>query len=223
MSQREKNPIRRRSILKCAMASIAFVALLWWIQLVAWAMGWNLVSLGVHPGHVKGLVGLLTAPLVHGGFQHLTANTTPLILLGTGLLFGYPRSWYLVLPILWIGSGLGIWLIGRESFHIGASGVATGLMFFLFFSGVIRRDRLAVVLAMLSFFLYGSMIWGIFPTDPGISFEAHLSGAVLGVVCALLFRNRDPRLPWSRRRYSWEDEPEDAEDPIIGDEWKLPE
>lgn len=222
MNDYDLSIFRNRSITRCLLAALGLAALLWWIHVNAWLMDWNLAGLGVYPGRITGLIGLLTAPLIHGSFQHLVSNTPPLILLGTGLFYGYPRSWYLVLPILWVGSGLGIWLIGRESFHFGASGVTTGLMFFLFFAGVVRRDRLSVVLSMLSFFMYGSMIWGIFPREPGISFEAHFSGAVLGVACAFLFRNRDPRMPWRRRRYSWEEE-EDYEDPIIGDEWKLPE
>lgn len=210
---------QRRPIGQCLLIALAFAVLLWWIHVVAYLMGWNLAGLGVYPGRMTGLIGLLTAPLIHGSFQHLVSNTPPLILLGTGLFYGYPRSWYLVLPILWVGSGLGIWLIGRESFHFGASGVTTGLMFFLFFAGVFRRDRLGVVLSMAAFFMYGSMVWGIFPQEEGISFEAHFSGAALGAVCAFVFRNRDPRVPWGRKRYSWEDEPY-HEDPVIGDAWK---
>lgn len=223
MTDPHPQTLRKRSITNCLLAALALTAILWWIHVNAWLMGWNLAALGVYPGRMTGLIGLVTAPLIHGSFQHLVSNTPPMILLGTGLFYGYPRSWYLALPILWVGSGLGIWLIGRESFHFGASGVTTGLMFFLFFAGVFRRDRLGVVLAMASFFLYGSMIWGIFPTEAGISFEAHFSGAALGAVCAFVFRNRDPRVPWRKRRYSWEDEPEDHKDPVIGDEWKLPE
>lgn len=208
---------QRRPIGQCLLMALAFAVLLWWIHLVAFLMGWNLAPLGVYPGRATGLVGLLTAPLIHGSFQHLTSNTLPMVLLGTGLIYGYPRSWKLIVAILWVGSGLGIWLIGRESFHFGASGVATGLMFYLFIAGAVRRDRLSIVLSMLAFFMYGSMVWGIFPQEQGISFEAHFSGAVLGVVCAFLFRNWDPRVP--RKRYSWEDEPY-HEDPVIGDAWK---
>lgn len=222
MTEYQRHAFRDRSISRCLLAALGLTGLLWWIHVNAWLMDWNLAALGVYPGRVTGLIGLLTAPLIHGSFQHLVSNTPPMILLGTGLFYGYPRSWYLVLPLLWVGSGLGIWLIGRESFHFGASGVATGLMFFLFFAGIVRRDRLSVVLAMAAFFMYGSMVWGIFPQEEGISFEAHFAGAALGALSALLFRKRDPRMAWSRRRYSWE-ESEDYEDPVIGDEWKLPE
>lgn len=208
---------QRRPIGQCLMIALAFAVLLWWIHLVAFLMDWNLASLGVYPGRWTGLVGLLTSPLIHGSFQHLTSNTLPMVLLGTGLIYGYPNSWKWVVAILWVGSGLGVWLIGRESFHFGASGVATGLMFFLFVAGAVRRDRLSIVLSMLAFFMYGSMVWGIFPTEEGISFEAHFSGAVMGVVCAFLFRNRDPRVP--RRKYAWEEDPY-HEDPVIGDAWK---
>ncbi|OUR88370.1 hypothetical protein A9Q92_03020, partial [Methylophaga sp. 42_8_T64] len=89
-----------------------------------------------------------------------------------------------------------------EAFHIGASGLTHGLMFFLFLIGVFRRDKPAMALAMMVFFLYGSMVWGILPTEERISFESHLFGAVMGIVCAVAFRNKDPKRP--EKVYSWE-------------------
>ena len=99
-----------------------------------------------------------------------------------------------------------MWVFARSNYHIGASGLAYGMMFFVFVIGVLRRDRLSVVLSMIVFFLYGGMIWGIFPQREGVSFESHFFGAVSGVVMAFLLRNRDAALP--EKQYEWEDDEE---------------
>ncbi|MCB1742809.1 MAG: rhomboid family intramembrane serine protease [Gammaproteobacteria bacterium] len=191
--------------------SLAAVALMWMLFLLMDGTGWSLPWLGVFPRRLDGLFGILTAPLVHGSIGHLVGNTLPVLILTTALLYGYPRAAPLVLVVLYFGSGLAVWLIGRPAWHIGASGVTTGLMFFLFVIGALRWDPRATVLSMIAFFLYGSMVWGVFPSDPEISFESHLSGALLGVLLAVLLRRVDPPLP--RKRYSWEEE--EDEDPTL--------
>ncbi len=167
---------------------------------------WNLglVRFGVYPRDVGGASGILTGPLIHGSFYHLMANTPPLLVLGSILIYGYPRAAPILWPVLYLGSGLGIWLFARESFHIGASGLTHGILFFVFVIGILRRDRPAIALSLVVFFLYGGMIWGVLPQKPGISFESHLFGALIGVVMAFLLRNRDPR--WPEKRYDWEDD-----------------
>ncbi|NIR31766.1 MAG: rhomboid family intramembrane serine protease [Gammaproteobacteria bacterium] len=143
------------------------------------------------------------------------ANTLPLLVLGTAAFYGFPRAAALALGMIWIGSGLGVWLTGRESYHIGASGLTHGLMFFTFTMGLLRRDRLSMALAMVVFFLYGGMVWGIFPRQPNISFEYHFWGAVVGLACAFVVYRLDPLPP--PRRYGWE---EDTEASGSGDdEW----
>lgn len=186
------------------MLAAGFATLLWLIKLVELAAGLDLSRYGVYPGTLRGLSGVLLAPLIHGSLGHLFSNTLPLIILGTALLYGYPRSARIVLPTLYLGTGLGVWLFGRSAWHIGASGLTFGMMFFIATIGVLRWDTRSIALALVVFFLYGSMIWGIFPGDPAVSFESHLSGATLGVLLAVLLKNRDPAPP--RRRYSWEDE-----------------
>lgn len=114
------------------------------------------------------------------------------------------------MPAIYIGSGLGVWLFARSSFHFGASGLIYGMMFFLFVSGILRRDRLSIAISLIVFFLYGSMVWGIFPVEPGISFESHLFGAVLGTSLAIVLRKRDPAR--MDKQYDWEEEREDIED-----------
>jgi hypothetical protein len=99
-------------------------------------------------------------------------------------------------------------LFARPSFHVGASGLGFGLLSFVFTIGVLRWERQAIALAMIVSFLYGSMIWGIFPYDASVSWETHLSGALIGIVLAFALRWFDPPRP--RKRYSWEDEEQDA-------------
>lgn len=208
----------RTRLIGAMLAVSAFTGALWWIRILDEGLGWELGALGVHPGAPAGLIGVLTAPLVHGSFEHLVANTPALLVLGTLLCYGYPRARAAVLSLIWLGSGLGVWLIGRDSTHIGASGLTHGLMFFLFCAGLVRRDRLAVAFSMIAFFLYGGMVWGVFPQEAGISWEYHLSGALAGVLAAFLLSRLDP-LP-AEKRYAWEDEPADAEDPVIGNQWR---
>jgi hypothetical protein len=120
--------------------------------------------------------------------------------------------------LIWLATGLGVWLFARASVHVGASGIAHGLMFFLFVMGLIRRDRLAVVTSLAVFFLYGGMLLSVLPGEQHVSFEYHLAGALAGVLAAVLLHARDPLPP--RKRYSWEEEEARAE--AIDDELEPP-
>lgn len=179
---------------------------IWVAWLAAQWLDWPLNDLGIEPRHWSGLIGILTAPLMHASFEHLMANTLPLIMLATLVLYAYPLAARIALPMIWLVSGMGVWLLARTSVHVGASGITHGLMFFLFFIGLLRRDRLAITISLVVFFLYGSMVMTVLPREPGISFEYHLTGALSGIWAAFLLRNRDPEPP--RKRYSWEDEDE---------------
>ncbi len=195
-----------------------FVAMLWWIKLLEWGFDWSLYRLGILPGKATGLLGILTAPLIHGSWEHLIANTLPLLLLGAVVLYGYPRSRWRVIATIWLVSGFGVWLFARPSYHFGASGITHGLLFFLLVVGILRRDRRSIGLLMIAFFMYGTMVLTIFPRDPQVSFEYHFFGAVGGVIAALLFRAYDPQP--LKKVYSWDFEAEEEEDPVIGDLWK---
>lgn len=181
-----------------------FVVLLWWIHLLEAWLQHPLGGLGVRPGEWSGLVGVIAAPLLHGSVKHLVGNTLPLLVLGVLTFATYPRTAWRATALIWILSGLGIWLIGRPSTHIGASGLSHGLMFLLFTLGLIRRDRAAIGAMFIAFFLYGGMLLTVLPGDPQVSWEAHLCGAIAGVIAALIWRKRDPAPP--RKRYSWDDE-----------------
>jgi membrane associated rhomboid family serine protease len=195
---------------KAFLTVLWFVIALWLIQIANALFSLDLVRFGVYPGEISGLRGILLAPLIHGSFAHIFANTLPLLVLGTAMLLGYPHSSKFVIPIIYFGVGLMVWIFGRESFHVGASGLCFGLLTFVFVIGALRWDPKAIALSCLVFFMYGSMIWGVFPTEPGVSFESHFFGAVIGVLCAIFFRNYDAKPP--EKRYDWEDETEEPQD-----------
>jgi membrane associated rhomboid family serine protease len=201
----------RKRLAYATLGAMALVAGIWLAWLVAWITGWDTLDLGIHPRDVHGLIGILSAPFVHASFAHLMSNTLPLGILATIALYAYPRATRYALPIIWIGSGIGVWLWARDSVHVGISGIVHGLMFFVFLLGVFRRDRLGVAIALLVFFLYGGMVLTVLPRDPQISFEYHLFGAIAGLIAAIALYRVDPLPP--RKRYSWEDE-EDSIEPI---------
>lgn len=202
-------PVQRRSdsarIWRAFNASLAFVLAMLAAFTAQHYVDWR--PLAVLPGTVEGLWGLLFAPLLHGSPGHVGANAISILLLGTLAGTVYPRATVRSLPLLWLGSGLGAWWLGEAgSAHLGASGVTHGLGFLLFALGVLRRDRPAVAAGMIAFMFYGGMILTVLPREPGISWQAHLGGALAGLLAAWLFRASDPRPP--RRRYSWEIEEE---------------
>lgn len=186
--------------------ALGFVALLWVIHLVS--LGPELQRFGIRPREPAGLVGLLFAPLLHGDFSHLIANSMPLVVLGTGMLYLYPQAAFRVLLGVWLGTGVLVWLLARPALHIGASGLVYGLFAYIFLAGLIRRDLRALAAAMLVFFLYGSLAWGVLPLRAGVSWETHLIAAVIGLLAAVYYRRLD--IP-PRKRYAWEDE-EEGED-----------
>lgn len=206
------NPRKDSRHLKRSFALVAsFTAVLWLIKIVEMAYGTDLVMYGVYPWQLGGLAGILCAPLIHGSISHLFANTAPLLILGTALLYGYPKSARLVIPAVYLGTGLSVWLFARPAYHVGASGLTFGFMFFVFTVGVLRWDRRAIALSLVVFFLYGGMITGIFPNKPDISFESHFFGAVIGFTLAVLLRNHDPPPP--EKHYSWEEDEETDPEP----------
>lgn len=205
--RREASPSIRRAFHR----ALVFVALLWAVRLVETVTAIDLTAYGIYPRRVHGLPGILTGPLIHGSWEHLIANTAPVLVLGTALLYGYPRCARIVLPVVYLGAGLAVWLLARPAFHLGSSGLAFGMLFFVFTMGVLRWEPRAIALAMIVSFLYGSMVWGVLPLDESVSFESHMAGAVIGVVLAWVLKHRDPPPP--RRRYSWEDEEEDEDEP----------
>jgi len=174
-----------------------------------WALDLGPEDFGVRPRQLAGLPGILFAPLLHGGFGHLIANSPPLLVLGTTMLYLYPQSALRVLPAVYLGPGIAVWLFARGSSHVGASGLVYGLVSYIFVAGLLRRDRRAIAASLLVCFMYGALVWGVLPIERGVSWETHLAAAVIGVLLAIALRRLD--IP-PRRRYSWEDEEVDADD-----------
>ena len=191
----------RRRLWRAFNASLGFVLVLLVVFSAQQAFDWR--ALAVAPQSLAGLAGLLTAPLLHGSPEHVGANAVSLLLLGTLAGTVYPRATLRALPLLWLGSGLGAWLLGvAGTYHLGASGLTHGLLFLVFALGLLRRDRPAIAAAMIAFMLYGGMLLTVLPREPGVSWQAHLGGALAGLLAAWLFRRSDPLPP--RKRYSWE-------------------
>ena len=218
LKELEEERQEKNKILSSFFYSGCFVLLLWIIQFVQWAIDKDFSVYGILPGQIKGLSGIFTAPLIHADFSHLISNSITLFLLLFGILYFYRSSAVMVFFIIYIMDGFLVWLFARESYHIGASGLVYGFAAFLFFSGLFRKDKRSIALSLLIVFLYGGMVWGVLPTDPKISFESHLFGALTGIVCAFLFRKNDPPPV-----YEWEDEnyEDEIEDDIDPDEIKI--
>ena len=189
--------------------ALGFVALIWVIQLWNWGLNLGLARFGVRPREWAGLPGILLAPLLHGGFSHLIANSLPLLVLGTVMLHLYPNSALKVIPAAYLGPGIAVWLFARASVHVGASGLVYGLVSYIFVAGLIRRDKRAIAASLLVCFLYGTLVWGILPIKPGVSWETHLAAGLIGLVLAIALRRLD--IP-PRKRYAWEDEKDEYQD-----------
>jgi membrane associated rhomboid family serine protease len=192
-----------KKILNSLFVPLTFLVLMWLVKVAEWTFGIRLSFLGIHPLHADGLPGIVLSPFIHGDWKHLAANSIPILVLGSALYFFYRPIATKVLSLIILLTGLWVWLGARESYHIGASGVIYGLSSFLLISGFIRRETGLMALSLIVVFLYGSMIWGIFPElfpEKNISWEGHLSGLIAGIVLAIFYRREGPQ----RRRYSWE-------------------
>lgn len=144
----------------------------------------NLQNLGIRPRVMKGITGIFTAPLLHGDINHLLSNAFPLLFAIPGLFYFHYKNAVPVLVVIYLLSGFWVWLTGRDAVHLGASGVVFGLLSFLFFAGLFQKNRAGFAVAAVILFLYGiPVITGFFPS-PGISFEAHISGATAGLFMA---------------------------------------
>ena len=176
-----------------------FVLILWLVFLLELGLGADWHTWGIYPRQLFGLKGVFTEPFLHSDIKHLFSNSIPLLILGWCLFYFYKGLSFIVFPFIWILSGIITWCIGRESWHIGASGLIYALSFFLFFSGVFRRYIPLLAVSLLVVFLYGSTLWNMFPiaevVNPAISWEGHLAGAISGLIVAIVFRKKGPQKP----------------------------
>ncbi|MDA3820008.1 MAG: rhomboid family intramembrane serine protease [Candidatus Delongbacteria bacterium] len=213
----EENPhIQKKRFRLSVFVSLMLVVLMWAVHLLNISMDMDLNRFGVHPREVSGLWGILFSPLLHGDWQHLVANSMSFVVLATGLFYFYPKIGYRIFTISWITVGIVVWIMARQSYHIGASGVIYAMAGFLFLSGIIRKDFRLMAVSLIIVFMYGSMIWGIFPGKPGISWEAHFAGLFMGFILAWIYRKQGPKKPvysWETEEDTGEEEPPDRELP----------
>jgi membrane associated rhomboid family serine protease len=152
----------------------------------------GLARFGILPRTLIGLRGILFSPFIHGGVNHLLSNSVPLLVLGWFTVYFYPKATGRVVLVSWLATGLWVWSMGRESYHIGASGMVYSLAGFLFFSGLFRRRIALMAVSLIVVFLYGSMWWGVLPLEPGVSWESHLFGGIVGTLMAWWYREVPP-------------------------------
>ncbi len=169
---------------------VIILVFLWIIQgfqmFTTLSLGW----LGVYPRHTSGIKGIFASPFIHSqDVMHLINNSGPLFVGLVMILFFYRRIAAKSIFLIYFLTGLGVWLFGRNVLHIGASGVIYGLIAFIFWNGIFRRNLKSIVLALIIILLYSGMFLGVLPNQPGISWESHLIGAIVGIGVSFLFRN----------------------------------
>ena len=190
-------------------APLIAVLSIWTVFWVEVQFDVNLNKYGIYPQRLSGLKGILFSPFIHGSVAHLYNNTIPLAVLTAFLVYFYR---YASLRILFFGmllSGSLTWLIGRPSYHIGASGIIYVLASFIYFKGVFAKHFRLVALSLVVVFVYGSMIWYIFPVKDGISWEGHLSGFITGLLLAVFVKISIPvekKFEWEKEDYNEEDD-----------------
>ena len=179
-----------------------FVLGLWLVYWFEVKFGHNFNTYGIFPRTLKGLRGIVFSPFIHSDIKHLYHNSIPLFVLLGSLLYFYRSLW---IKVFWLGlllTGLITWIIARPSYHIGASGLIYLLFSFIFFSGIIRKNYRLISVSLTVIFLYGSMVWYLFPVEERISWEGHLAGFISGLLFAAYYRNSGP----PKQTYAWESE-----------------
>lgn len=184
-----------------------FILVIWGIHLIQLLPGIDLKFLGVYPRAFFGLKGILFAPLIHADFQHLIHNSTPFFVLSVMIMFFYKRVAVRSIIMIYLLTGLSVWLFARPVFHIGASGVVYGLVSFVFWNGIFRRNLKSIVLALIVTFLYSSFLLGVLPNQEGISWESHLMGGIIGIFASFWYKDEIEK-DEKKEVPSWEREPQ---------------
>lgn len=186
--------------------AFSIVGLMWLVFAADYLLELDWYRYGVRPGRVSGLIGVITSPFLHStrDIGHILNNTLPTLILTWLLFYHYRKIATQSFVLIYILAGIGTWFLGKESYHIGMSGVIYGLTSFLVFSGFFRKNMRVAGISLFVIFIYGSMIWGIFPIKIGISWEGHLSGLFAGIIAAVIFKEKGPQP--AKMRYEIEEE-----------------
>ena len=182
-----------------------FLLIMWGVKIFEILYNTSYIDLGVLPRSFKGLKGIVFSPFIHKDLSHLINNSMPIIVLGSSLSYFYPRIKFRLVLWLYFTCGILLWGIGRSSFHIGASGFIYALASFIFFSGLMKKNKRLSALSLVVVFIYGSMFWGLLPTNENVSWEGHLSGLIAGLIIAFFFKNLGPK----KDVYQWEIDEQD--------------
>jgi membrane associated rhomboid family serine protease len=204
----------KKKILYAVIFPFFFLVVLWIIRYLQYYYKVDLIEYGIHPLKTDGLLGIITAPLIHADIKHLSANSFPLFFLSACLFYFYREMATKVFFLVWIISGIWVWTFARDAYHIGASGLVYGYGSFLFFSGLLRRHTQLMAISMMITFLYGGLLWGIFPMKDQVSWESHLMGLLSGLVLAIFYMKSGPQ----RKQYDWGEDDEDADEDEF---WKV--
>ncbi|MDQ4054315.1 MAG: rhomboid family intramembrane serine protease [Actinomycetota bacterium] len=191
----QRRDVDRPSVWVRAVAYTAgFVLLLWVIEIVDAAAGNDLDQYGVQPRSDEGLLGILFAPLLHGGWGHLSTNTLPVLVMMFLVLVSGIRRGIAATAIIWVVAGVGVWLFAPDhTVHVGASGLIFGWLVYLMVRGLFSRSAGEIILGMVLFFMYGGLLLGVLPGQPGISWQGHLFGAIGGGLAAAFLNDRRER------------------------------
>ena len=177
-----------------AVCSLGFVALLWVVEIIDAASGNELDQYGVHPRSDEGLLGILFAPLLHGGWTHLEGNTLPALVLGFLVLVSGIARGLAATGIIWFVGGVGVWLVApSNTVHLGASVLIFGWLVYLLVRGIFSRSAGEIILGLVLFFMYGGLLLGVLPGQPGISWQGHLFGSIGGALAAVFLSERRQR------------------------------
>ena len=189
---------------------LILLVIMWGVHLVQFLTFTDFGVLGIYPRKPFGLRGILLSPLIHGDWEHIISNSPPFFVLTAILLYFYPKVALRSFTMIYLLTGLAVWLFGRNVFHIGASGVIYGLVAFVFWTGIFRRSLQSIVLALIVLFLYSGLFYGIVPgQQQNISWESHLLGALVGVFTAYWYKN-DIEKDEDEHPPAWDDEPSDG-------------
>ena len=196
------------SIARSIQFPIYLVLSMWVIHIFKVSTNYPMGNFGLLPHEITGLSGIFTSPFIHGSFQHLLSNSVPLFLLSLLILVFYRKVAYQSMLLIYILTGLSVWVFGRGNvIHIGASGVVYGLVSFVFWTGVFRRNIKSIMLALIMVVLYSSYFLGVLPNQEGISWESHLCGGLVGILVA--YWMKDKKEKDEVKRDPWKDEPTD--------------
>lgn len=174
------------SVIGLPLFFVLFLWIIYWLQI---RFDFDFYRFGIYPRDFIGLRGVFFSPFIHENLDHLYNNSIPLVILLAAMQFFYPKQTFGVISYGIIFSGLITWVVGRENFHIGASGLIYVLVSFIFFKGIQTKYYRLVALSLTVILLYGGMIWYVFPdVDQSISWEGHLAGLITGFVLTLFYK-----------------------------------